>query len=199
MVKTMTDKYLLFDLQDDKSKEIATLLSNESARKILSYLSEHPASESDLSKALNIPLSTVHYNVQNLLRNELIMIKDSLYSQKGNKIHVYETARRAIVLAPKNSSFWSLARGPLSFIGIAGVISLILYYTSPPTLVESLQAGQQAMMDSAVAESETFAAKALAAPAAPPIPDHNIALWFFAGAVLVAVLSFGYNYWRMKK
>lgn len=187
----MTDKFVMFDLQDKKSKDIATLLSNDSARLILSHLSEHPSSESDLAKSLKIPLSTVHYNVQNLLRNELIVVKDSMYSQKGNKILVYETARRAIVLAPKDSSFWNTLRGPLSFVAIAGVVSLVwsVFTNNTSKTFESSLA-----MDAA----ESGMAKAVA-PSALPVSDHNIALWFFVGAVFVAILSFTYNYWRLRK
>ena len=54
-------------LEDEKSKELATIISNSTSRKILNYLStKDEVSESDISKELKLPLSTIHYNLKQL-------------------------------------------------------------------------------------------------------------------------------------
>lgn len=97
----MADKFILAGLHDSKSKEIAEILGNPTARKILDYLSESDASESGIAETLKLPLSTVHYNIQKLLRNRIVEIKDYFWSEKGNKINIYKVARKLIVIAPK--------------------------------------------------------------------------------------------------
>ncbi len=194
----MAEKYLLFDLNDQKSKEIATILSNESARKILSYLSEHDGSESDVAKALSIPLSTAHYNIQNLLKNDLLVIVDTLYSQKGNKINMYRAARKAIVLAPHGISFTDSLKEILPLVGIAAVGSFVIYQVSKMVHVGNVQeiALKAAPMADAGMVAESLAAEA---PIVIPIPDHIIALWFFVGAVFIALLSLLFTYWRRRR
>ncbi len=57
------EKFVLVSLKEDKAKELAQVISNESCRKILDYLAEkQDATESDLASKLGIPISTIHYN-----------------------------------------------------------------------------------------------------------------------------------------
>jgi predicted transcriptional regulator len=61
------ESFLLVNLKEDKSKKLAQVLSNESCRKILEFLTQNKsATETEISEKLNIPLSTVHYNLKHL-------------------------------------------------------------------------------------------------------------------------------------
>ncbi|MFA6089776.1 MAG: helix-turn-helix domain-containing protein [Candidatus Woesearchaeota archaeon] len=97
----MAEKYVLMDLNDEKSKDIATVLSSKSAKKILDFLSEcEGASETDISDKLSIPISTVHYNLSVLIKAKLVEAKEFHYSKKGREINHYSLAKKLIIIAP---------------------------------------------------------------------------------------------------
>src|SRR3989344_3803575 len=68
---------------------------------ILVSLEKDKASETEISKELRLPLSTVHYNLQQLKKNSLVETKRFMYSEKGKKIEFYRVVKKFIVIAPK--------------------------------------------------------------------------------------------------
>lgn len=143
----MDDKFIIASLQDSKSKEIADILGNKTARKILDYLAEHDSSETNISKELKLPISTVHYNVQKLLKNKIIEVKDFFWSEKGNKINLYRVARKLIVIAPKYARGYETLKSliPAILIGVLFLISVIsiLYNINIPSTEISKQVLEQ--------------------------------------------------------
>src|SRR3989339_689756 len=97
----VNEKFLMISLEEDKSKELAQIISNPTARKLLDFLSEKDYCESDIAKKLNLPISTVHYNIQALLKNNLVEEKDFVWSEKGKKVNLYGLANKLIIIAPK--------------------------------------------------------------------------------------------------
>src|SRR3989344_3177307 len=96
------EKYILVSLEEEKAKQIANIISNSTSRKILDYLAnKDEASESEVSRELNLPLSTVHYNLQQLKKNNLVETKHFMYSDKGKRIEFYRVVKKFIVIAPK--------------------------------------------------------------------------------------------------
>mgnify|MGYP001585332215 FL=1 len=64
----MTNKnFLLLSLEDTKIKKVSNVISNDSCRKILDYLSNKEATETEIAQNLGIPISTVHYNLHQLM------------------------------------------------------------------------------------------------------------------------------------
>ena len=97
------EKFLLVSLNESKSKQLAQAISNESCRKILDYLADKEASESELASKLNIPISTVHYNLQQLQKGGLVVVEEYHYSEKGKEINHYKLANKYIIIAPKST------------------------------------------------------------------------------------------------
>tara|TARA_Y100000310_G_scaffold296626_1_gene329014 strand:+ start:4454 stop:4765 length:312 start_codon:yes stop_codon:yes gene_type:complete len=90
--------FLLLSLEDSKAKKVANIVSNDSCRKILDYLSEHETStESELAEKLEIPISTVHYNLQQLMESDLITAEEFHYSKKGKEVSHYKLANKYII------------------------------------------------------------------------------------------------------
>src|SRR3989344_344747 len=119
------EKYILVNLEDEKSKEMATIISNSTSRKILNYLStKDEVSESDISKELKLPLSTIHYNLKQLKKNSLVETKHFVYSEKGKKIELYRVVKKFIVIAPKYSQV-NLIKNLLPLFLISAAIFLI--------------------------------------------------------------------------
>ena len=67
------ESFLLVSLEEEKSKKLAQVLSNDTSRKILDLLSKKDLlTETDISKELSLPLSTVHYNLSHLVTSGLV-------------------------------------------------------------------------------------------------------------------------------
>jgi DNA-binding transcriptional ArsR family regulator len=100
----MSKKYITFDLDDERIDRLADVISNKTSKKILEYLADKEASETEIARDLNLPANTVNYNVKNLLETGLIeKTKDFLWSVKGKKILKYKVANKRIVISPKSS------------------------------------------------------------------------------------------------
>lgn len=200
----MTEKFLMVSLEEEKTKKIAEAISNTTARKILDHLADHEeASESEIAQKLNLPLSTVHYNIKNLLATNLIESKEFRWSQRGKQIDIYTIAKKYIVIAPtKNPKLTSHLKTvlPTFLLSIAGAAAI--------HLTTKLQPATQKLTPLA-ADTATQAAQETARATAPTLAQETInvtittptispALWFLIGA-WIAILIFVLTTWRTNK
>ena len=191
----MTDeKFILLNLEDKKSKDIAQVISSDTARKILNLLSEKSYAETDISKKINIPLSTVHYNLQALLKSNIIEIEDFLWSEKGKKINVYKLANKLIIISPKkydetlNEKLKSIM--PAFLISLLGAIGIFVYKNFYSNVLENKTMAGVTMEKSAVAIpylNDT------------PAYDFNIAFWFLLGSITVIIFYIVITLLRKRK
>jgi len=86
---------------DESSKKIIEALNNDTARKILEVLSEEALSTSQIAEKLNLPLTTVQYNVKKLLEAKLIKVKFKRFSEKRREVEYYEPSKKLIVILPE--------------------------------------------------------------------------------------------------
>lgn len=97
------EKFILVSLKEDESKKLAQIVSNDTARRILDFLAEKEATESQLADKLGIPISTVHYNLQALVKGKLVEADQYHYSDKGKEVLHYRLANKYIIIAPKST------------------------------------------------------------------------------------------------
>ncbi len=97
------ETFVLVSLQEDQAKKLAQVVSNDTCRKILDYLGENEATESELAKKLKVPISTIHYNLQALQKGNLVEAEEFHYSEKGKEILHYRLANKYIIIAPKST------------------------------------------------------------------------------------------------
>ena len=180
--------FILMSMEDSKIKKISNVIGNDSCRKILDYLAEEESTESELSKKLNIPISTVHYNLLQLVETGLIESREFHYSKKGKEVSHYRLANKYIIIAPKNvygikEKLRSILPVALIAGGAAVAIQLINKYTSYQAPMPEMMAAKSMAYDAAVSLAQE----------APPVANplwQNIALWFFAGAVFALLVLF---------
>ncbi len=96
---TSSEKVLILPLSED-SKRITQILSNEKAMKMLELLADKPMSSSDVAEELELPLTTVKYNIDGLIEADLVKIKETKWSRKGREVKIYEPVQKLIVVAP---------------------------------------------------------------------------------------------------
>lgn len=186
----MKEKFLLVSLAEDKAQKIAQVLANPTARKILDFLAEKDATETEIAKALAIPLSTAHYNLSVLVEGGLITVDEFHYSKKGKEVNHYSLANKYIIIAPKQvSGIRQKLQAILpTLVGVAA-ISLIVDWLRKVMATSSTLATQAPM------EEVGMAMKSMAAPAMDMMVQEpvtttlpSIAVWFFVGGVITLVL-----------
>ena len=123
----MAKKYLMFSLNDDRVGNLGEILGNKTSRKILDLLSEKDLSESDISRILDIPFSTVSYNIGKLLKVGLIKEKMHLFSVKGKRVPLYTVSNRDILISPGESSRDKL-KGSVSLISVSAIFTAFIIW-----------------------------------------------------------------------
>ncbi len=183
------NKFILVNLEDTKSKELAQVISSDTARKILNLLSEKSLSETDISKKLQIPLPTAHYNVQQLLKANIIEVKGFLWSEKGKKIQHYQLSNKLIIIAPRNSINFTDKLKEIFPITLAGaLVSLGIYayqIFNKTNATQVLEKSAPVMTTSLSSISEAT--------------TPNYALWFFLGVITITLLYVLVSLVRKKK
>jgi DNA-binding transcriptional ArsR family regulator len=145
------EKFVLVSLQEDKAKKLAQVITNDSCRKILDYLSEKSATESQLAKLLGLPISTVHYNLKQLLDGGLVTADEFHYSEKGKEVLHYKLANKYIIIAPRTvygikEKLKSILPVILMVAAAAGFIQLFISRYIKMPAITILQATKQTVM-----------------------------------------------------
>ncbi len=177
--------FLLMSLEDTKIKKVSNVISNDSCRKILDYLSNKDATESELAEKLGIPISTVHYNLQQLIETSLISANEFHYSKKGREVSHYRLANKYIIIAPKTTfGIKQRLRNILPVLlivgGAAGIIQIFFTAHSQSFAEEGLM-----IAESGAAEKSAMSIASQVPPdmaSISPFLTNNIAIWFLFGA-----------------
>ena len=193
---------LIIDLDDDNTKDIANTISNKSCSKILNFLTENEASEEEISEKLNIPISTVHYNLKQLIKSKLIVADKYRYSKKGKEIKIYAPANKFIIIAPKGrdkNNFLEQLKNIIPSFLILGVGAYFTYlFTRTKEIVIE---DAPMMMKSFAVESVIYDAATTEVFQEPSFFQVLISsnyFWFFLGAVLGIGVYFLIKFMRKK-
>ena len=191
----MVDKYIMLDINDERAGKIADVLQNKTCKRILLYLAEHEANEVDLVKNLNIPATTVHYDIKKLLDADFVVSLRSFWSVKGKKMPVYKISDKKIVISPRNSLGTVKLLITLALTGLAaGVVKLwsTSFFQTADSSSESI--------------SELVKTSVASIPSSLPVspnqifassPSPEIWLWFFLGGIFALLIHMILNWRRL--
>lgn len=183
------DTFLLVSLKEAESKKLARVISNESSRQILAYLVNRNATETELSSKLGLPISTVHYNLQQLLKTGLIEAKEFHYSEKGKEVNHYSLAKKYIIIAPAGERIKTKLRNILPVAVIAAGAAGLIHLFSKGLFIGKAASFKAAEMAAETGDEILAGAPAMLAEGAPKsAAGLPIALWFLFGAVFAIVL-----------
>lgn len=179
------EPFILLSLKEDKAKELSKVISNDTSRKILDYLSKvKDATETDISVKINVPISTIHYNISQLIKANLIEADEFHYSKKGKEVNHYKLANKLIIITPKETKGFKEKLKSLLPLGIIvlGASFVINFFMKTSVMQGTNLKSADAVAQRAVSEVAVFNA-----PAAVNVEsfshEPNIALWFLAGCV----------------
>jgi DNA-binding transcriptional ArsR family regulator len=195
-----TKKLLVLSLGDEASKKVSQAIANDTARDILDLVADEPLSSSTIAERLEIPLTTVQYNIEKLTEAGLIDVKEKRWSKKGRTIKVYGPKRKLLIIVPENIGKEDILGAVRKYLGIllfAGLAAVMLeFITSSGFLGKedskvAFEAGEGRAVDAvpdAVGEVTTGIWN---------LGDH-VALYFFAGALFVVLLTVIIDWWKRR-
>lgn len=199
-------KFLLVSLDESAAKSLATVLSNDTARKILNYLSESSATESHIAKELQLPLSTVHYNIGILAKANLIESPEYHYSSKGQEVNHWSVSSKYIILAPKNmpkdtEKLSKLLKKALFSIASVAAIGAVIdaYLKSRLTLSDAFTSTASSSAPLESSQKAMIAAKSSEAMAQQAASGGGFWPYYLLGAVLVILFYFLFDYLLEKR
>ena len=114
---TGDEKLIILPLGEE-SRKMTQVISNDTARQILELLADTPLSASDIAQSLQIPLTTIAYNLENLESVGLIKIDKIKYSEKGREVKIYAPVRKLIVLLPEKTDRKSVGDMLRKYLGV---------------------------------------------------------------------------------
>jgi DNA-binding transcriptional ArsR family regulator len=203
--------FLLISLEEAKAKTIAEVINNATARKILDHLAKKDCSESELSAELDIPISTIHYNLKQLQTANLVVVEEFHYSKKGKEINHYRLANKYIIIAPKSSDgrFIEALRKVLPvaviIVAVGAVMTMInllagtSMQASKAASVASNQAAPRLMTAAAPTANQAAGVAATnVAEVSRPFMQSNIAAYILIGALAVIIIYFLYEFMRKR-
>ena len=190
----MPSKYLLLDLNDEKAKHLADVLSNETCKKILNLLAENELSANKLSLALNLPLNTITYNIKKLLSSGLIEKSRHFWSVKGRKIETYKLANKNIVISPKRTIANKL-KSIMPLVLISGILTYIVYFFNKAEIVFQKTSERAEMLANKTAPAAASLVEESTRQAVLQASQQNPALWFGL-ASLIVIIAFLIWFWR---
>lgn len=141
-----SEKLLVLPLGEE-SKKITQVITNDTARQIMQLLAEHSMSVSDIASQLNVPLTTIKYNIENLVDVGLAKVERIKYSEKGRQVKVYAPVRKLIVVVPEKTDSASIADVLKKYLGVifaaifaSGIVEML---SGKFGLSKSITAGDQ--------------------------------------------------------
>ncbi|MFH1711317.1 MAG: helix-turn-helix domain-containing protein [Nanoarchaeota archaeon] len=195
----MSEKYLLFSLDDEKSKKLGEVISNPTCKKIVNLLAEKDLSESEISNELGMPMNTVNYNIKRLVSSGIVEKAKHWWSVKGRRIETYRVANKLIVISPKKSNVYSKLKGLVPVVLISGILTLFVswYYRLQNNV--TLVAEKAGDMASSITMAETSTSGASEAAnfvsRTSEIVSSAAWEWFLIGSI-VAIVVFMIINWR---
>ncbi|MBD3209359.1 helix-turn-helix domain-containing protein [Candidatus Woesearchaeota archaeon] len=189
------ESFMLLSLKEQESKRLAQVIGNETCRAILDYLTgKEYATETQVAEEMDIPLSTVHYNLRALRQSGLIVADEYHYSGKGKEVPHYKLAKKYIIIAPReeNSLKDKLRRFlPLTTvaIGLAAVVEFGSRLLRNGWLGTRDAGTVEALKTTTAPETARMATQeavpvVLQEVSRQPFPSP-LALWFLAGALCI--------------
>lgn len=181
---------LVLEPGDERAKKIGKAMASSTASDVLSALSEDELTLSELSERLGQPITTLKYQIENLLDAGLVDIVRTRYSEKGRVVKVYGVRQQVVIMSPAKADLRSVLLKYASLFALIICATLVLLAMAPtfdfmadggmlsgagPAGSDDLQAvafsAEEADIAGATgANVEKVSATRLAAPAKAPVP-----------------------------
>ncbi|HOP66323.1 MAG TPA: helix-turn-helix domain-containing protein [Methanoregulaceae archaeon] len=203
----MTDEVIVLQPGDEKAQKIGKAISSQTANDILHILREGPRTASDLCGAMDMPMGTVKYHIENLLDAGLLEVRETRYSVKGREIKVYALKDQLLIVTPAVKNIRDILLRYASLFAVVVLASVGIYILQPLLAVTGNGALSEPQVSEATRLEKDVGIMSQPAPsfdgssvAGGAGGTHEAVLAFFLGGCLVIALLLVYEayLWRKK-
>ncbi|MDE4907440.1 helix-turn-helix domain-containing protein [Methanogenium marinum] len=122
---------LVLEPGDERAKKIGKAMASNTASDVLSTLSEDELTLSELSERLGQPITTLKYQIENLLDAGLVDIVRTRYSEKGRVVKVYGVRQQVVIMSPGKGNLRDLLLKYTSLFALIICATLVLLAMAP--------------------------------------------------------------------
>ena len=122
---------LILEPGDERAKKIGKAMASNTASDVLSALSEDELTLSELSERLGQPITTLKYQIENLLDADLVEIVRTRYSEKGRVVKVYGVRQQVVIMSPAKADLRSVLLKYTSLFALIICATLVLLAMAP--------------------------------------------------------------------
>jgi len=131
------------DVRDEKAKELAQILANETSLLILGLLQEKTLSMSEIARELGIPMSTVSYHLDKMMRVGLVEVAGKKYGKRLQEVKLYRASSKPILLLPRGMPIKKrflrvFEKIQVISLGISGLLASAVYALSNKLLTKEI-------------------------------------------------------------
>ncbi|HLP79971.1 MAG TPA: winged helix-turn-helix domain-containing protein [Acidobacteriota bacterium] len=182
------DNFVFLNLGDSSATEVTQAISSKTGQRIIEYLKDKSATETQIAADLSIPGSTVHYNIAQLVKAGIVVAEEYHYSAKGREVNHYKLTEKFIVIIPaKTPASEQLMRAlvPATLLALWGT-AFVTYITrtlSAPAQIAPMAlktAGEEAASASLSMMADVGQTAAVAHP--------PYALWFIITSIILIAM-----------
>jgi DNA-binding transcriptional ArsR family regulator len=207
---------------DERAQKIAKAMASRTAGEILQVLKKGNETATRIAEALESPITTVQYHLENLVDAGIITVVERRWSQKGREVKVYGLREQMLIVVPRGGDLKGILLRYASIFSVVVFATLVLAFLGPAFLPAAAPAFQAAVptglprapTEAGGALGDNLAKEAAAnqtwAPNMTPgaevtraIPEMaavpampSLPLVFFLGGVLVIAVMLGYELWK---
>jgi len=204
------EKLLILPLNDKNSKKISQVISSDTARNILEALASTPRSASEIAEKLDIPLTTVQYNLEKLYDAGLVKVERTKYSRKMKTVKIYAPQRKFVVIAPGKADKKDVIAALKRYLT---VIAFAVFGSAAIEFLTMRMGGfaEETAIRSLPEEAPAPLPAPMYAPSPTPLPEKALdavsgfgifahpGLWFLFGCLFVILVVFLIEYLGRKK
>ena len=212
---------IILEPGDEKAQKIAKAIASKTAGEILQLLKDGGHASTQIAEALQIPITTVQYHLENLVDAGVVSVVERRWSQKGREVKVYGLRDQMLIVVPRGGDLKGILLRYGSLFAVMILASLVLALLGPsfaPVASPALQNALPAVMPpvpseagAAVSQVLRGAANQTPAPVATqvnqvipelatvPSAPLPLPLIFFLGGALVLVVMLGYELWVWRR
>ncbi|WAI01480.1 ArsR/SmtB family transcription factor [Methanogenium organophilum] len=125
------DGVLVLEPGDERAKKIGKAMASNTANDVLSALSDDELTLSELSERLGQPITTLKYQIENLLDAGLVEIVRTRYSEKGRVVKVYGVRQQVVIMSPGKADLRSVLLKYASLFALIICATLVLLAMAP--------------------------------------------------------------------
>lgn len=194
----MPDEVVVLEPGDDRAKLIAKAMASQTASNILGVLRNSEYTSSEIADSLSLPITTVSYHIDNLVKADIIEVVRTRWSPKGRQVKIYGIRDQVVIVAPGKMDLRALLLKYASLFSILVVTTVLLAVIIPAFSGVSLteepaRENLEVLKAPSVAGSEEDIAYAQGYVQPEQLAMESMLFAFFAGGCVVLLVLTGYE------